>query len=196
VYENSPKDIMLFSKETKCPGFMVMVHGVFIKPTSINGSKARKMTMAEANQNPEQKARDKIDFWLEQAGWKVQDSDKHDFNAGPGIALREYSTKVGPADYKLFVNKEAVGVIEAKREESGHNITLTEEQSKYYADAQPKRGKGNGPKKRFLYETNGVIVRFTDRQDPNHRSREVFNFHQPETIKEWLSKSSSLRKRL
>ena len=94
--------------------------------------------MTEANKHPEQKARDKIDSLLEQAGWKIQYRDKHDFSTGPGIAIREYSTKVGPVDYVLFVNEEAVGVIEAKREESGHNITLAEEQSTYYANAKLK----------------------------------------------------------
>ena len=126
--------------------------------------------MTEANKHPEQKARDKIDSLLEQAGWKVQYRDKHDFSAGPGIAIREYSTKVGPADYVLYVNEEAVGVIEAKREESGHNITLAEEQSTYYANAKLKWIKNNEPR-RFVYETTGVIIRFTDRKDPTPRSR-------------------------
>ncbi len=72
--------------------------------------------MATRKQTPEQKARDNIDTMLEQAGWKVQPRKKIDFNADPGIAVREYETDVGPADYVLFVNKQAVGVIEAKPE--------------------------------------------------------------------------------
>jgi type I restriction enzyme R subunit len=40
------------------------------------------------NQNPEQRARDNIDRLLEEAGWKVQDNKKINFNAGPGIAVR------------------------------------------------------------------------------------------------------------
>ena len=51
------------------------------------------------NQNPEQIARDKIDNLLEQAGWKIQSKNKVDFSAGIGIAVREYQTDVGPADY-------------------------------------------------------------------------------------------------
>ena len=72
--------------------------------------------MATRKQTPEQKARDNIDTMLEQAGWKVQPRKKIDFNAGPCIAVREYETDVGPADYVLFVNKQAVGVNEAKPE--------------------------------------------------------------------------------
>jgi type I restriction enzyme R subunit len=48
-----------------------------------------RLTMATRNQTPEQKARDNIDAMLEQAGWKVQSKKKIDFNAGPGIAVRE-----------------------------------------------------------------------------------------------------------
>lgn len=68
------------------------------------------------NQNPEQKARDRIDALLRAAGWAVQ--KKIDFSAGSGQAVREWHTDVGPADYVLFVDRKAVGVIEAKREET------------------------------------------------------------------------------
>ena len=45
----------------------------------------------------------------------MQSAKKINLNAGIGIALREYQTDVGPADYVLFVDKKAVGVIEAKK---------------------------------------------------------------------------------
>ena len=64
------------------------------------------------NQNPEQIARDKIDSLLEQAGWKIQSKNKIDFSAVLGIAVREYQTDVGPADYVLFVNRKPVGIID------------------------------------------------------------------------------------
>jgi type I restriction enzyme R subunit len=48
----------------------------------------------------------------------------------------------------------------------------------------------------FVYESTGIITRFTDGRDPKPRSREVFTFHQPETMSEWLSKPDSLRTRL
>ena len=94
--------------------------------------------MSEINRFPEQLARDKIDVMLEQAGWKVQPKDKIDFRAGLGIAVREYQTSVGPADYVLFVDKKPVGVVEAKPEDWGHNITVVEEQSGGYASAKLK----------------------------------------------------------
>ena len=90
------------------------------------------------NQSPEQKARDNIDMMLEVAGWKVQDKKTINFDAGPGIAVREYQTDVGPADYVLFVDQGAVGVIEAKPENWGQNITTVEDQSAGYAEAKLK----------------------------------------------------------
>lgn len=153
------------------------------------------MTMASKNQTPEQKVRDNIDSMLEEAGWKVQAKKGLDFNAGQGIAVREYDTDVGPADYVLFVDRKAVGVIEAKPEDWGQKITTVEEQSGGYAAAKLKWVTNKEPLP-FVYESTGVITRFTDGRDPKPRSREVFTFHGPETMADWLSKPKSLRARL
>lgn len=151
--------------------------------------------MAGINQTPEQLARDNIDRLLSEAGWQVQDKNKIDFNAGKGIAVREYDTDVGPADYVLFVDKKAVGVIEAKKEEAAQNITAVEEQAEGYANAKLKWVNNQEPLP-FIYESTGAITRFTDRRDPRPRSREVFTFHRPETLCEWLAQDGSLRERL
>jgi type I restriction enzyme R subunit len=89
----------------------------------------------------------------------------------------------------------AVGVIEAKPEDWGHKITTVEEQSGGYAAAKLKWVKNSEPLP-FVYESTGVITRFTDGRDPKPRSREVFTFHRPETMVEWLSNPKSLRARL
>jgi type I restriction enzyme, R subunit len=47
---------------------------------------------------------------------------KLNLNAGLGVAIREYQTNVGPADYVLFVNQKTVGIIEAKRKEEAIQI--------------------------------------------------------------------------
>ncbi len=151
--------------------------------------------MAERNQTPEQKARDIIDGMLERAGWQVQDKKKIDFGAGLGIAVREYDTDVGPADYVLFVDKKAVGVIEAKPEEWGQKITTVEDQSGGYAKAKLKWVSNHEPLP-FVYESTGTVTRFTNGRDPYPRSREVFSFLQPTTMQEWLAKPASLRARL
>lgn len=147
------------------------------------------------NQNPEQKARDNIDKQLRQAGWEIQNKDQINLHAGLGQAVREYQTETGPADYILFVDGKAVGVIEAKAEQHGHKLTTVEEQTAEYAAAKLKWVNNKEPLP-FLYESTGIITRFTDARDPKPRSREVFGFHRPETLQEWLLHGSSLRSRL
>ena len=146
------------------------------------------------NQNPEQIARDKIDKMLMEAGWVVQSKQNLNLAASKGVAVREYLTDIGPADYVLFVDRKPVGVIEAKKEDEGHRITVVEEQSKGYADAKLKY-LNNDPLP-FVYESTGTITRFTDYRDPKPRGRNVFSFHKPETIAGWLKKDKSLRARL
>ncbi|MCY3884304.1 MAG: DEAD/DEAH box helicase family protein, partial [Gammaproteobacteria bacterium] len=141
---------------------------------------------------PEQRARLVIDRSLEQAGWKVQKKERIDFGAGIGIAVREYPTDAGPADYVLFVDQKPVGVIEAKPEDWGQKITIVEEQSGGYAKAPLKWVKNSKPLP-FVYESTGTITRFTDGRDPKPRSREVFSFHRPKTMQEWASRPTSLR---
>jgi len=144
------------------------------------------------NQTPEQIARDRIDKRLQAAGWAVQDKDALDFNAGLGIAVREYQTDIGPADYVLFVDRQAVGVVEAKPDAWGVRLTSVEEQSEGYANAKLKWVSNEEPLP-FLYECTGQITRFTNARDPNPRSREVFTFHRPETLKAWIQAPRSFR---
>jgi type I restriction enzyme R subunit len=146
------------------------------------------------NQNPEQLARDNIDKLLLQSGWVIQNKNQINLHIGTGQAVREYQTDTGPADYILFVDGKPVGVIEAKAESHGHKLTTVEEQTAEYAAAKLKWVSNKEPLP-FLYESTGVITRFTDGRDPKPRSREVFSFHRPETIQEWLMQGSSLRSR-
>ena len=64
--------------------------------------------MRKANQTPEQAAREVIDEKLSQTGWFVQDKTKIDFNAGVGVAVREFQTDAGPADYAFDTQAEAI----------------------------------------------------------------------------------------
>jgi type I restriction enzyme, R subunit len=144
---------------------------------------------------PEQKAREEIDRKLVDAGWVIQDMKQLNLGAGIGVAVREYPTDTGPADYVLFVNRNAVGVIEAKKNEAGQNITAAEGQTERYANANLKWRKDSAPL-RFLFEATGQIIRFTDNADPAPRSREVFYFFKPDTLAAWLAQTETLRRRL
>jgi type I restriction enzyme, R subunit len=145
------------------------------------------------NQNPEQIARDNIDKQLHMCGWIVQDKSKLNLGAGIGIAVREYTTNIGPADYVLFVNGKPCGIIEAKRIEEGHRLTVHENQGEEYANAK-LRLLDNEPLP-FVYISTGEITRFTDYRDPKPRSREIYTFHRPETLAQYL-KEAPLRERL
>jgi type I restriction enzyme R subunit len=90
------------------------------------------------NQNPEQIARDNIDKQLTACGWVIQSIKQINLNAGIGVAVKEYLTDVGPADYVLFVEGKPCGVIEAKREEEGHRMNVHEGQGEDYANAKLK----------------------------------------------------------
>jgi len=147
-----------------------------------------------SNQTPEQIARDNIDRQLDESGWIIQNKKKINLNAGLGVAVREYQTDIGPADYVLFVEGKPVGVIEAKKEEEGVRLTTHEDQSKDYADSKLKY-LNNDPLS-FVYESTGELTRFTDYCDPKPRSRPVFTFYRPETFQEWLKRGNSLRRRV
>ena len=80
---------------------------------------------------PEEEARKKIDALLENAGWKIQDYKDLNLGAGVGVAVREFPLKgAGFADYMLFVERHAVGVVEAKPE--GTTLSGVSEQTEKY----------------------------------------------------------------
>lgn len=79
---------------------------------------------------PEQRARIEIDAQLVACGWVVQDYKHAAVAAAQGVAVREVPTEAGPADYVLFVDRQAVGVIEAKK--VGTTLTGVEWQTHKY----------------------------------------------------------------
>ncbi|HYO57349.1 hypothetical protein [Archangium sp.] len=74
---------------------------------------------------PEALARETIDDALRLAGWIIQDAKEANVDASPGVAVREFplGKKYGFADYLLYVNGEAAGIIEAKKTSSPRSTT-------------------------------------------------------------------------
>jgi type I restriction enzyme R subunit len=124
---------------------------------------------------------------LQSAGWAVQDARDVNLAASRGVAVREFILEAphGRADYLLFVEREAVGVIEAKPE--GATLIGVEWQSTKYLNGLPdwvtSALEGALP---FAYQSTGVETRFTNTLDPEARSRQVFWFHRPETLGTWV----------
>ena len=145
---------------------------------------------------PEERARQEIDRQLGQCGWVVQDRHAMNITAGPGVAIREFPLATGFADYLLYADGKAIGVIEAKPE--GHTLTGVETQSAKYTTGFPAQFPRWAMPLPFAYESTGIITQFTSRLDPIPRSRELFTFHRPEELLRLVARDApdQLRARL
>jgi len=143
---------------------------------------------------PEQQARIQIDALLSAAGWAIQDIASLNLHVSRGVAVREMQSHGGPADYILFVDGKALGIVEAKKE--GTTLSAVAEQSARYTAAKnwiPQRWADPLP---FTYESTGIETNFRDQRDPDSRSRPVFAFHTPEHLLELVQQPDTLRARL
>ena len=139
---------------------------------------------------PEDKARQTIDRLLEAAGWKIQDRKDANLSAPGGVAIREFPMPgFGEADYLLFVDGKAVGVVEAKKE--GETLTHVETQTEKYSTGVPDYVDAPVKPLPFRYESTGVETRFTNGLEPEAASHNVFAFHKPETLADWLTKETT-----
>ena len=136
---------------------------------------------------PEQKARVSIDALLQQAGWHVCNVSDANIHAATGVAIREFplNTGFGFADYLLYVNGKACGVIEAKKE--GATLTGVELQSSRCAQGLPAALPAWRRPMPFVWESTEVETHFTNGLDPEPRARGVFAFFRPELLAQWLA---------
>jgi len=141
--------------------------------------------------SPEQRARAQIDAALVAAGWVIQDRASVNLAAGPGVAVREFKMAPGHgfADYLLFVQGKAVGVLEAKP--AGYTLTNVELQADKYATGLPAGLSPPVDPLPFLYLSTGVETRFINGLDPEPKTRAISanlpHIHRPETLAEWIS---------
>ena len=137
---------------------------------------------------PEALARQHIDQLLMAAGWVICDLKHVNLHAAQGVAIREFPLNPGHgfADYLLYVNGKACGVIEAKKE--GVTLKGVEAQSERYAQGLPAALPAWRRPLPFLFESTGVETQFTNGLDPQPRSRRVFAFFRPELLAQWLDK--------
>ena len=144
--------------------------------------------------NPEDVARKNIDKMLINSGWDVQDYEDRNLSVKLGVAVREYPLSKDNADYVLFLDSQPVGIVEAKKQ--GHTLSGVVEQSEKYLNGLYEKFSSIPIRPPFSYETTGIETKFADRRDPNHRSRDVFTFHRPELLQEWIREDKTLRARL
>jgi type I restriction enzyme R subunit len=136
---------------------------------------------------PEQQARVEIDRLLAAAGWQVCGVSDVNIHGARGVAVREFPLAQGHgfADYLLYVDGRAAGVIEAKK--AGVPLIGVEHQSERYAKGLPANLPAWTRPLPFAYESTGVETRFTNGLDPEPRSRAVFAFHRPESLAGFLA---------
>lgn len=112
-------------------------------------------------------------------------------SAGLGVAVREFPLATGAADYMLYADGRAFGVVEAKHE--GHSLTGVIGQSQKYLKGLPQ----NIPNYRlplpFAYESTGDDTRFTNYLEPDARCRRVFAFHRPEELIRLVKQEKQVR---
>ena len=130
----------------------------------------------------EQQARATIDQLLEQAGWYLCDVNEANIHFHRGVAVREFPLQSGNgfADYLLYVDGSAAGIIEAKKE--GHTLSGVETQADKYAQGLPAALPAWSRPLPFAYQSTGAETRFTNGLDPQPRARSVFAFHKPERL--------------
>lgn len=126
-----------------------------------------------------------IDKKLRQAGWDI-------IPYSPGIkipltpvAITEYPTKSGPADYALFIRQTPIAITEAKKASREPYDSLTQAQ-RYSRDFPSSPFNFWEYRVPFIYSTNGDEFWFQDLRKPENRSRKVFHFHTPNALLELL----------
>jgi type I restriction enzyme R subunit len=131
--------------------------------------------------------RQRVDPHLNAAGWSVVDADSPACANGEHLAIREFETTNGPADYALVDGGQPIGVVEAKKLTLGPQGVLT--QAERYArgiEQTPRyQGEYGVP---FLYSTNGEVIWFHDVRHPLNRSRQVSAFHSPAGLAQMLAR--------
>lgn len=108
--------------------------------------------------------------------------------------MREFPLETGEADYLLFVDRKAVGVVEAKHE--GTTLSGVAAKAAKYSVGPPPNIPHVALPLPFPCESTGVETFFRDGRDGEPRSRRLFAFHRPETLAEWVAESDTLRSRL
>ena len=131
---------------------------------------------------------------MKAAGWTIQHFKKANIYGAKGVAVEFFPIGKEEADYVLFINGEACGIIEAKKK--GVTLVGKEPQSNKYAQKFPEDFSYIELPLPFVYETTGIETRFTNLRDPKPRSGDVFGFHRPETLEQWLKDEETLQKRL
>ncbi len=131
---------------------------------------------------PEEKARIKIDQWFVDAGWEVINRDEYEPTC-TAVAIREGLLKDNlEADYFLFINGKAVGVLEAKREETDAFSSKVCEQAALYARSVPNIYQTYQKPLPFIFTSNGKELYFCDFREQDHYFKQIMTIPTPHEL--------------
>ena len=131
---------------------------------------------------PEEKARIKIDQWFADAGWEVINRDDYEPTC-TAVAIREGLLKGNlEADYFLFINGKAVGVLEAKREETDAFSSVVCEQAALYARSVPNIYQTYQKPLPFIFTSNGKELYFCDFREQDHYFKQIMTIPTPHEL--------------
>lgn len=168
----------------------------------------RSLAASEAIELDEPATRQIIDEQLRAAGWEV---DSQELTYGNGVrpaksrnmAIAEWPTANGPADYVLFIGLEVVAVVEAKKQ--ARDVSGSVEQAKRYSrgyvgksnEAPPNGGPWGDYRIPFLFATNGrpylaqLATKsgtwFLDARKPKNLSRPIDGWYTPQGLEALLA---------
>ena len=135
---------------------------------------------------PEQKARKVIDKMFSNAGWQVLDRDHYAPNIS-AVALEEGLLNGNlEADYLLFLNGKAVGVLEAKKESIDVSADWVKAQAENYVKKVPPTYQTIAKPLPLIYLSNGKTVLFKNGNIPESEYEEINRIHTPKEITRML----------
>ena len=116
------------------------------------------------------------------AGWAVVDRDHYAPNI-TAVAIKEGLLKGNlEADYFLFINGKAVGILEAKREEVDVSNNTVCEQAALYVRSVPNCYQAYMKPLPLIYQSNGNVVQFKDYRNADSDYLELNRIHTPKEI--------------
>ncbi len=128
---------------------------------------------------PEEKARQKIDQWFAESGWKVINREDYE-PTSTAVAIREGLLNGNlEADYFLFINGKAVGVLEAKREDVDACSNKVCEQAVLYAKSVPDIYQVYRKPLPFIFTSNGKAIYFCDFREQDSCFKRIMTIPTP-----------------
>lgn len=130
---------------------------------------------------PEEKAREIINRMLNEAGWEIVKRDNYSPRMS-AVAIEEGLLKGNlEADYLLFLNGKAIGVLEAKREENALSDVVMEQAERYVRRLPSWCSYWYEPLP-IVYLSNGREILFKNIHNPNEDYISVSRIHSPKEI--------------